>query len=439
MPTKLKKILESLWYLFVFLLPWQAAWIFGEKIIGGDKWQYGTMLLYATEILFWVLILFWLAAIVKEKNFLISNFKIYFLQKNKLAIVVGLWLFLIFSGLSIFWSPDKSLAFYFWFKLLEAAVLFGLVLSNDLSPKKTYWSLTAAGVVQAILAMAQFFSQAIVANKWLGMAGHWPGDLGAAVVGVGDSRWLRAYGSLAHPNFLGGFLALTLAAAVLLAWDSWQKDKKIFWPSLALTIISAGMFFTFSRTAWLAAAAVLLIFLFLNFNPNDFRKKMKFFVGALMSAVVVIIILSVIFWPLVSTRVSLNHRLEAKSINQRIGALAESQKIISQHWLGGAGLGSYGLVWQKNNPDLPIYEYQPVHNLFLLIWVEAGIIGLLFFLIHLSAIIFFLYQRQNIGLVLIFALIVLSLFDHYFWTQYTGVMLWWLILAISLKTNKNYA
>ncbi len=44
--------------LFFFLLPLQTVYLLREPMIGGEKWQYGTLGIYVTDILL-VLILGW--------------------------------------------------------------------------------------------------------------------------------------------------------------------------------------------------------------------------------------------------------------------------------------------------------------------------------------------------------------------------------------------
>jgi len=85
------------------------------------------------------------------------------------------------------------------------------------------------------------------------------------------------------------------------------------------------------------------------------------------------------------------------------------------------------------------WDYQPVHNLWFLVWSEIGIFGLLFFVAILFYILKFNIQHStfNIHFLLLIAIIMLGLFDHYFWSLYFGVMVWWLVLGLTLKTGRN--
>ena len=73
--------------------------------------------------------------------------------------------------------------------------------------------------------------------------------------------------------------------------------------------------------------------------------------------------------------------------------------------------------------------HQPVHNIYLLIAAETGLLGLMAFL-------FFLYllikkkPRLTIFCLLLVSFLIIGLFDHFFWTLQQGQMVFWLILGI---------
>ena len=54
-----------------------------------------------------------------------------------------------------------------------------------------------------------------------------------------------------------------------------------------------------------------------------------------------------------------------------------AQKIIAENRLLGVGLGNFTLTLKKKSNNLANYEIQPVHNLYLLIAAELGILGLI--------------------------------------------------------------
>ena len=89
-------------------------------------------------------------------------------------------------------------------------------------------------------------------------------------------------------------------------------------------------------------------------------------------------------------------------------------------------------------PDLARHLYPPVHNIFILIASEIGILGLGTFILFLASLIgggikdFF---RGNslltYSLLLItFYILLISMYDHYFWTLQQGSLMFWIVLGL---------
>lgn len=428
---KLQKIVDWLVYSFLFLLPWQVAWIWQERFLDGAKWQYGTMVIYATEVLLWVIFILQLIVWLKTKKFKFSIFK---LQRSSVILII--WLLVVWSGLSIVWSGDKMLSFYHWFRLLEVVALFFVLLNWQLRFKRLWWLVFWAGVIQGLLAIYQFLAQNISASKWLGLAAHSPADLGTIVIQVGPERWLRAYGAFTHPNILGGFLLVSLLVGVYLYLNS-----KIGWPKIGLTIgliiITAGLFFSFSRSAWLAGLTVYAVWLVLALFKNN-RDIVLNFLKPLFYVVVTVLVLFLVYQPLTVARFSVDQRLESQSIAERLDQYSEARQIIKSRPWFGVGIGNYTTALSQFKPDQPAYSYQPVHNLWLLVWAEMGLFGLVIFISMLLILFFRSIQTENIfGLGLLVGFLVVGFFDHYLWTQYAGMIIFWLGLTFLVRDDTN--
>ena len=104
----------------------------------------------------------------------------------------------------------------------------------------------------------------------------------------------------------------------------------------------------------------------------------------------------------------------------------------------GIGVGNFTLFMQEfvSFKVMP-WDIQPVHNLFLLLAVEGGFLLLGVFValfVQIFRDVYDLYskfkRRMFAGLVLSLwaCILVLSLFDHYFWTLYQGQFLFWFFL-----------
>jgi len=461
MKNKLNIILNWLIVVYVFLLPWQTVYIFNEKFINGSKSQFLTGQIFATELLLWLIIILYLLV-----NFRLADLKkkfplVFNLANKKQFFIFSLWLFLAYSGLSIIWARDQSAAFYLWFHFLEGAALLLIILTSNISKIKLLWALLLSAGLQGILAMQQFLSQSIPADKWLGIAYHSaiiPGDI---VIEAGGGRWLRAYGAFSHPNILGGFLLLGLIAACLLWLHYFRSSDRNYkaterlkfsspeakkfislWLKL-LAILSvsilivAGLFFSFSRSAWLALALILSLLFFnvIKFETiaGSWREKIQFLLLPL-GIIMLFAAMTFIFNPLVFSRADMANRLEAISQTERISQIGEAWQIIKTAPIFGVGLNNYTVRLDKMQHGKPAYLLQPTHDIYLLIAAELGIIGLIIFIVFVGAL--FLTARAQSGFLLPIAIIspflLIGLFDHYLWTSYSGIIIFYLGLTFTI-------
>lgn len=436
----LEKIIEYGIYLFVFLLPWQTRLILAEGNLNGYS-EYGTMSIYATEILLWAIFLltvvWWGINKLKIQNsklkITIKNFptKADAPRSKKFSyLLIFLFAFLLYSLISIFGADSKSLALYNWHWLAEGIGLFLVLRTVKFDAAKLAWAFVFAALIQAGLGIWQFLSQSIFASKWLGMAFHDPAVSGTIVVETTLRRWLRAYGSLPHPNMLAGFLAVGLLLSIWLYQKIGYGYKKIFLP-VCFAILSFGLLTTFSKSVIAGFLLVLILWWFVVFilkQPKEIKIDLLKFTLIFLA---IAVIFSAVFWEPVSTRLAGTERLEIKSTSERISYFGEAWQLIKNHPLLGVGLGNYTLaVHNEINPNREAFDYQPVHNIYLLILVELGLVGFILWLV----LIFFIIKKLSIASYqLPVVILTIGLFDHYLWTLYFGVMLFWICFVFPEK------
>ncbi|MFA5047975.1 MAG: O-antigen ligase family protein [Patescibacteria group bacterium] len=455
MPQNYKKVIQKLLYLFVFLLPWQMMWIFDEQFINGRKWQYGTGVIYITELILWLAAIICFFGIIKYHGLSGIKQKIVARSHNfkwnvKTVFIFSVWLLMVWSLISISWSGNHGVAFYVWFHLLEGILFLSLCLLTQAKIRKISWAVVGAGLIQAVLAIWQFANQEVVANKFFGLASHRPELAMDIVVENFFGRWLRAYGGLAHPNILGGFLVGVMLIILFLYFTGGRQTindwlKRIFL-AVSLVIVEIGLFFSFSRSAWLSAIIGLIAFvLFLILNKSvdtnwPIKKDRKFFYDLtriIFYLVFTGIILLFIYQPLLSSRVASGGRLEQRSNEERILYTQQAGQIISSHWLLGTGLGNYTYELSQSYPQNNGWELQPVHNIFILILSELGLVGLLAFLGVLATSMVLAIKRNRLFLGLALMLVIVGFFDHYLWTQYFGLIWWWLVLVYLTNSDSH--
>ena len=351
-----------------------------------------------------------------------------------------MWLLVIIAFFSLSFAFNRISGLYWWVRLAEV-VLLATSISIIRPPQRLVaMSIVAAGVIQSIIAYTQFVMQEVVGSKWLGMASQLPEHLGVQVIQTDLGRVLRAYGSLPHPNILGGILVIAILAAVFLYLQETKWTRRPLW-ALSIALMSSGLWMTLSRQAWIALTISLTILILHGFiKTKSFPLKMS---NAALLVTIPFIIFSLSFPDLLTTRLSTTTRLEDKSISERQDYIKESSNILQDHWIEGIGIGNYTAQRHADDQTQDIeqesYAYQPVHNIYMLVFTELGIFGFLTFLLFLIS----LYAQRTwnsewsvLWSLSIGSLLIIGLFDHYLWSLPVGMFLFWSIsgLWIAEKT-----
>ena len=172
-----------------------------------------------------------------------------------------------------------------------------------------------------------------------------------------------------------------------------------------------------------------------------YRNLIKYFFAPL----VLVAVLVIIYRPLVFTRTSTTDHLENWSVTDRLDYLAQAKSMIGSHWLLGVGEGNYTYNLYQNNAAKTPWHYQPVHNIFMLIFAELGIVGLIIFLIFLISLFLnfrIICRREKDyshvdNIVFLTTILIIGCFDHYLWTSYVGAMV--LFICFALLEKKDYS
>lgn len=376
-------------FLFALFLPLQTRYF----ITTGIR-EYESIVFYATDLLF-----LWLVLIFSLKN-----------KKER-------WLGLAWAiGLLAFYQSSRSTEWYGWLRLAEAASVGYLVLKNNALKSWLIIGLIIGALGSSLLAMWQFYAQEIIAHPWFGLAAQAPWRSGVAVLETNSGRLLRSYGPFSHPNILGGYLTVALLFLFSFKDEVRQffRHRVAWWGAVA--ILTSGIFLSFSRSAWLALIVGVVWLAII--------KKISYKAVALGVGGFLILIFSL--WPFVGGRFLINNRLEAKSVAARTASNKAALEIIKTHPWFGVGLGQFTRVaLDLSLQDDPRYV-EPVHNVFLLVLSEIGLVGFLVLLLLGG---WFLKQLAPTQYPLLVAIGIIGLFDHYWWTYNSTRLLLVMVLA----------
>src|SRR3989339_114369 len=422
------KIFQFFLCLFVLLIPWQTRWLFYDWPLGIDLWEYGRLSLYASAIVLFLAGIFFALSHKKELYFSRSQF---------------FYILFIYSLLVSFRSPAPSVSFYYLFLIYSAALFAYLV--RFIPKTNIFRFFLFSGLVQGILAIHQLINQKVIGNKWLGMAEHLPSTLGTSVVEFADERMLRAYGSLPHPNVLGGFLFVAIFFGLYLWIDAYKKTELSLWQRLfrrnlkrsdfwnlifivsAMVISTYGILASFSRGAILALLLSLFSLILINSFNRDWL-AVTVVSKYLLIFFMVLLAFNTWFPGAWSTRVNMGGRLEQKSVTERVDTFDQLGWNNYKNVFFGQGLGMNTLATFQRNSNQPVYNVQAIHDIFILMFAELGLIGAFFIISVVRKIIKSADKIDIMSTSLIMGLIIIGFFDHYLWTSWTG----WVLMALGL-------
>lgn len=425
----LEHITEWLLVSILFLLPLQTRWIIHQGMIDGKPWEYGTISFYAVDVLIAFFLFFATAVIVRDRRVVLS-----------LPLVIALF-FGVVAFFSMVFAGDRGATLFGFVKLIEGIAMFTVTLHLNIRPRRIVAVLISSAVVQSGFALVQFMTQSISASTWLGMAAQNPAVAGVSVIENAGGRFLRAYGTFPHPNMLGGFLSVGLLFAIIQYCQMPPRWMRLL-VAIAISLVSIGLWLSFSRQALLATGIVLAIIITMTFIRTSFFPK-KLFMSVLL-ALLPLITFSALFPELISTRLSQNSRLEIQSLSIRQSLQAETLTLIKTSWPMGVGINNITAKMyerdQQTNRHRDASSYQPVHNIYLLILTELGIFGLLifgFFIANVSTRIFSSELHNNIlpFTAAFSALLIIGFLDHYLWTLHSGILLFWILAGLTLREH----
>jgi len=423
----MEKLEKILFYAFLFLIPFQIRATIAWE---GSEWD--SIFLYLTDLL---LVGFLFLGVLNKR----ISFK-----KNDIL----LFLFLGLALISIFISTDKGVSVYRLIKFLEFAVLY-IYVCSQFKIQTILFIIFYSAIFQSILAIVQFYRQASLSLRFIEAGQYLPGAPGVATFIMGDDKVMRAYGSFPHPNVLAGFLLLAIFAFYAI-WLT-RPIRPIGLIGLIGPIFA--LFLTFSRGPILVFIFMSMIFFLVRFfqtrseSTNNIRmlrmKVIKLFGLFLISCLICIAIL----FPYLKARF-FTISLQEEAVDLRFFYNKMALAMIKDKPLLGVGIGNF-VNFSRNYPafikaanamftgrggvdiEIPDWIYQPVHNIYLLIASEIGILGAIVFLLFIAKTLI-----RPVGLIspigfLLVGFLILALSDHYFWTLQSGGLMFWLALALA--------
>ncbi|MBI2591760.1 MAG: O-antigen ligase family protein [Candidatus Brennerbacteria bacterium] len=400
--------------------------------------EYESVFLYASDFLMFVFlaVFFW-------------NQNSYSHILKNVRIRKSLVFFLVLAAISVFSASYRILAFYNFVRLalliLTALAIGKLLQAGFLKLEKILAVIAGLAIFESLMGLAQFYYQKSLGLWFLGESVLGEGVKGIAKIDVEGGSFLRAYGTFPHPNVLAGFLLLGLFS-LFYFWlknDLWDFKplaiiKRIF-TAVGVYLIALGLLLTFSRTAWFIALFFSLLSFF-YFFINKFYRLQAFYLLIILFSIFYFLF-SIFDWAILP-RTSIN--LADPAVSQRLiyNALGlEIIKNVTDNFFG-VGIGNQVIYSVQNNLYRNLgmnesWQWQPIHNIYLLIASEIGIMGLAAFLIFIAGILILqkngkLKIENGILFIMLSALLLFGFFDHFLWTLQPGRLMFWLVIGLMI-------
>ena len=411
----LEKFHRFLFYLLVLLLPVQLGKYFWPdwSFVNGIRIDYLAPTIYLTDILVVGILICWgISAALKLK---IKNQKLKTPARRQARHIKNqkakeFWktlfysfithyslLITIFFLLNIFFAQNRQVVIFKALKIIEL-VLLAFYVKNNIAIKqskrksfallKTFTSeeprLTSEEVkaqnfnshltslfsitviYTSLIAWVQFINQASIGGLfwWLGERTFVSSTPGIAQVILNGRLVLRPYGTFSHPNVLGGYIATVLPLIMINKKQKTKNKKHIlkikkFLRTIAICLGMTTLFITYSRAAWVIGGMGIVAAL---------KKKPKWLYGCMAIWFIVLLLLG-------GQRLGqLKFNSESVQLRQQLNQTALT--MIKKYPLFGVGLNNFIPSLPEFKKGLSFKELQPVHNIYLLIGAEMGLVGL---------------------------------------------------------------
>ncbi|MAG56132.1 MAG: hypothetical protein CMJ83_07565 [Planctomycetes bacterium] len=286
------------------------------------------------------------------------------------------WIFLMLMGVgTMVFGTFKSAAGYEVVRMFKVLALF-LVLVNHIARPRMLQQLVIPVIIgialESVAGLSQYF---LKANFGLG----WLGEPDKEIVDSLGFQGSRIGALMIHPNVFGAYLAMCLPIPIALLFSSVSRSYKVL-AIVTILLGEAALVLTLSRTGWISFGFAMLIVLVLTLLHRRMRRRHVMLHGAVIGLVVV-------FGLVFSTQIIARfYGSDPNALRMRFELMDIAWRMIQDKPLFGFGLNSW--TWEMHDyTHTPLFKHfkgadaPPIHNIYLIFWVEQGTLGLLVWMI----------------------------------------------------------
>ena len=380
-------------------------------------------------------------------------------SKKRLSDVIFLFspaALVMWSFITTVYSMNFYISGYSSWRILEFVLLYYYILFQFVSRgtcitvfreyfiKKSFEIIIFGSLLHSMLGVLQFISKASMGMHFFGESIINISAPGVAKIVINGITYIRSYGMFPHPNIFASYLVMCLILTLLynrVYVEQNDESKSVGTLFLRIVIImqALALFLTFSKSAW---AGLLFAAAYLRYVSRETLNKDhlgRIWSGGFYKICIIGMFLSIVMFLLYAIDYE---NIIKKSSNERGVYVDIALSIIRNNPILGISCGQM-VIFMQDSVIYPLYDWQlqPVHNVFLLIWVELGLIG---FMIFTSLVFSAIFQKikycdtyaifsQYYKAILI-AFVPMLLLDHYLWDIQQGIGEFWLILSLFVSS-----
>jgi O-antigen ligase len=320
----------------------------------------GGLSISATTIALSGLYAAWIMRVLANRNSVASP---------SLHINLPLLMYLAITTISMAVAQDVSLSFFEVFLLLESCLVYFYVANMVRTRQDVVF------VVLLLLIGCLLESLIMIVLRFTGMPSTiWGIPAHIYIYTDERERLMRIGGTVGSYNFAAAYLSILLTSAASILFTNLGRVHK--WLAIAvLGLGGVGLVFTLSRGAWMALALSITLLCWLGSRHAGLSLK---------TPIAVLLILSLLYLPF---HAAISARLfgdDSGSAESRVPLMRLAFRIIEDNPLLGVGANNFTVVMDRYlTSDFREGWLFAVHNKYLLVLSETGMVGLLAFLAFL--------------------------------------------------------
>lgn len=300
------------------------------------------------------------------------------------AGATAILLYTAWGALSMLNSPNQLLSALEVACFLKTFLCF-FYLANNLKTRENIWfavrCLLAGFFLQSLIGLAQ---QSVHRNIGLGFLGERKEEKMMKMVG-GKDPVFRIGGTLGHPTFFGGYMAAVLPVSLAMTLFPMRLMKRAI-PIFIFMCGAMALIFSYCRSAWIVTFFSCPFLLYYWFR--DYFRTHQFRLGPILGVALIGACVLLPFAPQINERLTADDKGSTES---RIPQWKMGFEMIKAHPFLGVGMNNYNVVSDRYEPYVAdestptrVFFYgSKIHNVYLGVASQTGLIGLFFYLLFL--------------------------------------------------------